>query len=428
MAFQFVRKPVFTPKAQSLKELEIYIGIDFGTTFSKVSLQIGDAEGTRKYSIRFNDQGDEGDYCLPSVLGYDENDKLLVYTDDPEDCGLTPVRYFKYSMIEKGVPREVDDLRGGQTQNDPQRLCSAFYLAHLLRAARRHILEHPAVKGRWSQIRWYVNMGVPVSDFNAKPKPIYDEALNVAWNLSQDESLKAEMAIPQLDEYYSRWIDHSTWSARLNTVPELYAEIIMFLQARTTGTGFYSVIDIGGGTVDMAVFLKRIDEGNEHRIDIYCVSQDVCPLGYELYKNVLDEDIAEKMMYRSYANCLDPAYHQHRNVMQRTFDNEQSLVHFYMGGARKVEFYHGCVDKVDYNYVRGMSAYRGAEECDMLEFMGRSVNLEIRGNHRLLISQMLAQPFEKMPELSGQPWHFKASPLRTAPSLEDLQDHLNGPL
>ena len=50
-AFDFSpQKRVWQPNQTIKRDLEIYIGIDFGTTFSKVSFQVGDLEGSTKYS------------------------------------------------------------------------------------------------------------------------------------------------------------------------------------------------------------------------------------------------------------------------------------------------------------------------------------------------------------------------------------------
>lgn len=433
MAFHFSKKTVERPAFASMpveeavgKVAEIYIGIDFGTTFTKVSFQVGAREGATKYSIRFSPGQSEEAYCLPSKLGYDKHTDELVFTQSPESMGVDEVKYFKYSMIEKGVPRHRDLDKRTALKNDPQRLCSAFYLAHLIRSIRQKILAHPAVKGRFESHRWYINMGVPVSDFNAKPKPIYDEALNVAWQLADGDVLSERTGLTMLDALYSKGVNHSTWSDRLNTVPELYAELIMFLQDKAVDTGFYTVVDIGGGTVDLAVFFKRIDMFSKN-IDIYCVAQDVCPLGYEMYRTVLGQDEAYKRMYRSYGALIDAAYQHNHREMKKVKERHGLLTHFFMGGARNVRFYHDVVANMSQVHCNSWICYPGSCEDDMVRFMRGKGNLDVNDNPRLLISQMLAQPYEKMPELSGQPWHFNSRPIhRATPTLAELQDSLYG--
>ena len=433
MAFVFKRSTSIRSAAVSTakdsvpeKVAEIYVGIDFGTTFTKVSFQVGAREGATKYSIRYSMSPSEDAYCIPSKLGYAKNSDELVFVQGEFQDDIDEVKYFKYSMIEKGVPRHRDLDRRPALKNDPQRLCSAFYLAHLLKDIKSRVQEHYAVKGRYAALRWYVNMGVPVSDFNAKPKPIYDEALNVAWHLAENEVLLPRMDLGHLDSLYSSWIDHSTWSGRLNTVPELYAEIIMFLQDKSVDKGFYSVIDIGGGTVDLAVFFKRIDRYTQH-VEISCVAQDVCPLGYEMYRKVLGQEGACRRMRASYGTLMDAAYQHQRNEMKRVQENGGRLVHFYMGGARSVQFYHDAVAEMVGVHQGVWSCYPGSADGDMVAFMKGKSNLEVDDNPRLLISQMLAQPFEKMPELSGKPWNFNKRPMyRGSPTLAELQDSLYG--
>ena len=427
-AFDFSpQKRVWQPNQTMKRDLEIYIGIDFGTTFSKVSFQVGDLEGSTKHSIKFGNKGVEEDYCLPSVLGYDPNSKELIFTQSPETMsGVVPVKYFKYSMIERGVPRDIDDLKEGRAFNDPQRLCSAFYLGHLIRKVKNVILEHRAVKDRYKSIRWYINMGVPVSDFAAKPKPIYDEALNVAWQLSELDELAQRCSIQALDEFYNKWLDHSTWSARLNTVPELYAEIIMFLQAKTTDSGFYGVVDIGGGTMDLALFKKRIDMYTR-QTEIYCVAQDVSPIGYEMYRILNNQKEAEKRIRVSYCDSLEKGRNNHRREMEILFDRSGFLELFFMGGARNVKIYHEVIQRADQGYVKIWKGYPGCSESNILNFMRGQFSLEVKGSSRLIISQMLAQPFEKMPQLVGQEWNKGVRINGPIPSLQDLQDNLYGP-
>ncbi len=425
MAFIFRKKPVQQPVKKQHGPIEVYVGVDFGTTFTKVSYQIGDREGTIKYSLRFANDGCETDYCLPSVLGYDSEHECLIFIDDPDDCEFEVIRYFKYSMIQKNVPRSKSFI-GYNLNNDPQRLCSAFYIAHVLKLATQFIAQHLPYERQDREIRWYINMGVPVSDCAAKPKPIYDEALNVAWQLVESGVLRDEMKLVELDRFYSQWIDHSRWSNRLNTVPELYAEIIMFLQDRTVDTGFYSVIDIGGGTVDLAVFFKRIDVYT-HRVEIMCVAQDVCPLGFEMYKSVIAADEARMRLQISYGSMICHAYDTYRTNMLRVKESKRHLIHFYMGGARNVSFYHECVDDMIKVHKDTMSCYPGSVNQDMVIYMRNKVELDVDDNHRLLISQMLAQPFEKMPELTGQAWNLeKTPPQKNAPPPEDLMLSIYG--
>ncbi len=301
-----------------------------------------------------------------------------------------------------------------------------FYIAHVIKLSKEVVVRHLPKERGDAEIKWYINMGVPVSDFAAKPKPVYDEVLNVAWKLVEIDVLSDEMSLEMIDRFYSQWIDHSTWSNRLNTVPELYAEIIMFLQDKTVDTGFYSIVDIGGGTVDLAVFFKRIDIYT-NQIEISCVAQDVCPIGYEMYQHVYTKDEAQKKCCSSYGHMISRSYHNYRSDMQKVKDNRCKLIHFYMGGARNVPFYHSAIEGMWLVHERAWSCYPGSMVQDMVKYMRGRAYLDVDDNPRLLISQMLAQPFEKMPELKGQAWNYEREPHRVnAPSAEDVMLDIYG--
>ena len=177
--------------------------------------------------------------------------------------------------------------------------------------------------------------------------------------------------------------------------------------------------------MDLAIFMKRIDM-YKHKSDIYCVAQDVCPLGYEMYRLAHDPKEANKRIRLYYAECLERGRQNHRLEMQKLFKKGGLLEQFYMGGARNVPVYHDIIKETDDDYVNSWIQYPGCTEKSILDFMRGSFNLEVSRNSRLVISQMLAQPFEKMPPLVGQEWNKGVRCQGKTPSLQDLQDHLYG--
>ena len=98
-----------------------------------------------------------------------------------------------------------------------------------------------------------------------------------------------------------------------------------------------------------------------------------------------------------------------------------------MGGARNVKIYHEVIQRADQGYVKIWKGYPGCSESNILNFMRGQFSLEVMGNSRLIISQMLAQPFEKIPQLVGQEWNKGVRINGPIPSLQDLQDSLYGP-
>ena len=76
-----------------------------------------------------------------------------------------------------------------------------------------------------------------------------------------------------------------------------------------------------------------------------------------------------------------------------------------MGGARSIEFYRASIE-----YMKKVQERAGIpffKDSDVFDYIGRNTRLEIRNDQRLVISQMLAQPFEMIPEIDNMPWNLK---------------------
>ena len=58
-------------------------------------------------------------------------------------------------------------------------------------------------------------------------------------------------------------------------------------------------------------------------------------------------------------------------------------------------------------YVTVQSLIDGIKDDDVFDYVGRNTRLEIRNDQRLVISQMLAQPYEMIPEIDKMPWDLK---------------------
>jgi len=427
-AFGF--KGGFKPATRLAITPEVYLGIDFGTTFTKVSYRLGTV-GAKVHSVSFLKPGDrfrgEENHCMPSKVWLDPNDGGSLVFDAAPDPRLQEVRYFKYGMIERRILEEQSvDFPTEKLKNDVMRLCSAFYLANLIYEVKEKIsAQNPNVFNTYNEdeIRWYVNMGVPVSDCDSEQKSVYDEVLNVAWEIAGDD-VSACMGLQFLDGLYERFKDCR--SHRLKTVPELFAESLMIWQGTRFGTGFYTVIDIGGGTADIAVFYKKIDMFSDE-VRIMCIAQDVKPIGYEMLLQK-GREASKDEFCRSYAGSFTDAHDKFQSEMRACAQNHQKHSCFFMGGARQVAFYHECVQDVcsAHNEVFFLQTEE-VKEDDMIDLMDDRSNVEIPDNPRLFISQMLCQPYELIPPLDGLPWHFtQNSWAGSSTSPEEVQEQIYG--
>ena len=239
-----------------VQKTSVYIGLDFGTTFTKAAYEIAPSNVHIKYSVRFGKSDKNEDYYLPSVLFFDSKAQKLKIFDPDENC--EEIRYFKYNMIS-------DALKKNEILNDPsvvtksvkEELCSVFFLSYVIYLIRNAVYQNFSNTKDDDNTSWYINMGVPLEAHkNDKRASLYKNVLEVAYLFEKKYHGQTEIDIHELDAFY---IEHNKESnPNINTLPEIYAEVLLYQQYLNTPAGFYTVVDIGGGTEDIATFPEDV--------------------------------------------------------------------------------------------------------------------------------------------------------------------------
>ena len=247
-------------------------------------------------------------------------------------------------------------------------------------------------------------MGTPLRDPNleAEKNNIYKEILNVGYEFSKEMNECKEIILDDFDNFYKG--KKEIINNNLHTYPELFAEINLYHKDPNTPEGFYSIIDVGGGTVDMALFFKRYVNG---RNEANCVSKDVVPYGFELLiekvlNNKFDKDdfnnypiqgLKGKTIIKfsddisvdvsRFYDEFKAKYGQYFNFAEKYFDEEfkkNSFVkYFIFGGGKEIKLYHLAMEEINKAKIK-----------ERIFIKKSDYQIE---NDRLVISQMLAQPF-----------------------------------
>jgi len=401
------------------KNIDINIGLDFGTSFSKVCF----AERKTFNFVKF-----EKDEFKSSVVYFDKK-TLILYYNKPKECyNIEEIKYFKYSMIDEDLPKSKN-LGNLKYDVKPEILCSIFFLACLIKESKDYTFKYYNKVIGDIEINWYITMGVPIDNYDNKNHKLYDRLLILADKLN---SVLKEDSI-SFEELYKYYLDNENIKipefkeSKLNTVPELYAESLSFLQNNNVMEGIYLLVDIGGGTVDMAIMFKEAH--NKFSI----VSKDIKPLGIEIVTNNIITDISKNELVKlylknnynlsSYTYILEEKEKYYKNSFNTAYatiiakglkengiwknDIEQALIKkkgvieiYICGGGAKHKWYEDGIWQ---------------KNIDLYKLLAIGLKLEIKPvekllpkeiNHRLLIAYTLAQPVENIPDLLGFPWHF----------------------
>ena len=453
-----IQRSTESASKRRIQKSSVYIGLDFGTTFTKAAYEIAPSNVHTKYSIKFGSGNTAKDYYLPSVLYFDPATRKLSICNNAEK--LTEIRYFKYNMIS-------DALQKNKTINDPQivtrtpkdQLCCVFFLSYVIHTVREAVNKSFSNTVLNENTSWYINMGVPLEAHKDDARALlYKKVLELAYLFDQRYHGQTEIGIHELDEFFEEHKGES--NPCMNILPEIYAEVLLYQQYLNTPAGFYTVVDIGGGTEDIATFLKTTDRFGEK---VECLAQNVIGYGYDSISEKIVNSITKTSVQRAksfmnkkinfnnetelqentprevnydalldarkqcrtlFGTCVQRARKTREDILQQTVSARLPMHVFVMGGARDVEFYRSSIEFMK-------KAQEGAgipffKDADVFDYVGRNTRLEIRNDQRLVISQMLAQPYEMIPEIDKMPWDLKEQDVTSkGPSWLDLYARQN---
>jgi hypothetical protein len=395
--------------------LSITIGIDFGASYSKVCFN----ENKQVNTILF----DSSEY-KPSVLYYNHKSKVIYYINPESETNIEQIKYFKYSMIDNSLPRSKY-LAGEQLYTFPETLCSIFYIACIIKESKAYIIQSYKKRNINFVPDWGITMGVPIDNYKNENKSLYDKILHIAIKLS-DMLSNNFIDLRELNNFYHENVDIKIprfQESPFNTLSELYAECLSFLQDRNVPLGVYAVVDIGGATVDMAVIYK--ESANKFSI----VAKDIQPLGIEivisniirqntsrkrvrecLYKYIINPDYIDTTVEHSYFEWVRMMFAKLAVEIKNKYSARDVLVKkngilkiILCGGGANYKWYENCILSNKENLFRALDiGYR-------LEIIPLRKLLDASGinNHRLLIAKGLAQRVEDIPVIENFPWHFQ---------------------
>ena len=379
---------------------QIFIGIDFGTSFTKVSYSSAPTQIQQIQTVKW----DNDDFFKATIL-YIKNSCL--YFDKPEgDC--QEVRYFKYSIIEKKLTNNRCS-----TSNSFEELCCVFFLAHLIKKSLQYVCSKLEVNSE--NVKVCINMGVPLENFyeeNKKNKGKYQEILNKAVCLAGGCYLNVQfpsnqVLIKSLDEIYSELEKREIkLKYTVSVFPELAAEILLYHKSPSIPEGYFIIVDIGGGTVDIALFEKE-KNANNNQFNIYCHEQKVLPIGVEILTSIKTDSgkVTEiRCLFEEEFSRMVLTSYKYFKVNNKNLDK---INIFFLGGGCSNEWYSRNIQDTrlrlssanipPFNYSRSIE-----------EFINNDSSL-LQKNQRLIISQMLAKHPDDIDTVKGYPDFYRVT-------------------
>lgn len=134
------------------------------------------------------------------------------------------------------------------------------------------------------------------------------------------------------------------------------------------------------------------------------------------------EDAVHKFELAVGGHCLDCVRRKMWSTVQSQMEHGHDFSLFMLGGGRDVQLYHDVIWHM--SAALKAAGFLEKTNCDILDYVRQIDRFEEKENSRVLISQMLAQPFNEIPKLDGSFWKLSQLMNHDIPDTFDIQARL----
>jgi hypothetical protein len=282
---------------EGLEELYLNLGIDFGTSFTKVCFR--DVARNCSEVVTFTDDAAcLRDALLPTTIGILPDGTLIAGLTasewEPYQSKVkTTIEFIKMRLAGLDLAQGKESWRLDQLPELDQpemveNLC-AYYLSRVINRTQNWIRWNKPELSINQRIEWSANVGVPVAYCDSPAIARFERVLSLAWLLSnepQTEWFTLESLTTQMNRLRTRL--EPADSLLCYAIPEIAAEAWSFFNSREADDGFYVFFDIGDGTMDGTAFYYCRDEG-EPKVDFYAAQVE--PLGVTAFSQLLAQEL-----------------------------------------------------------------------------------------------------------------------------------------
>lgn len=260
-------EPASSPGSQ-LRPVAINLGIDFGTSFTKVCFRDVATEESGVVAIG----ADEA--VVASVVAIAQTGRLSLGAEAAPSVKVR-VPYLKMRLAGAPIGNALPAVHGiDLNASGAIKALSAWLLATVIARSQAWVALNQSERLKGRRVVWSANVGVPVEHYDSPILKTFEEVLGVAWLWARD-------AIPETLQQATGTYDDDAAGldgemSDFHAVAEIAAAVQSFVMSREAQEGIYVYFDIGGGTVDGVAF-NYLNRQGERRINFY--SGKVAPLG-----------------------------------------------------------------------------------------------------------------------------------------------------
>ncbi len=279
------------------RALRIHLGIDFGTSYSKVVWKSSSFETC--YPVRFGkNENNLEDYLIPSMVAFENGCLKAGLSALTAEEKSHKISNFKVCLACETAEQKSCEIKNCSLANwsnadfpadakgREARFVTAYFLGRLIRRAKSKIIEDLESQGvnPETDIRWSATLAVP-DKFMEQPSITagFRNVLESAWLMS--EFFAEKSGLKSIGAFFECYLAACDLTAEIRSGgkslgcslhSEVGAEVASITLSPTSEEGLYAFVDVGAGTVDASVF--RFFRG-EYQTSHVVYAADVFNLG-----------------------------------------------------------------------------------------------------------------------------------------------------
>jgi len=331
------------------EELHFILGLDFGTSSTKMIVRLPYEAGQPTIAIPAPETCRSGDhpYLWQTVLWLTKDGTFHPW---PER-GATVLNSLKQGLIQGRSDEKVSNV--GASTSVTRAQAGAAYLALAIRYARGWLLRNRPNLFRGRKAVWFVNIGMPTASHDdpsiVKPYRCMGAAALLLAGIDSPVTVQATQRF--LDDPHVIGAAASEEAAEemgVVVVPETAAEMTGFAKSTRSAPGLYLLVDVGALTLDACMFhhIQRPVGENGYAF----MAAAVRPLGVESFHWFLSEGKTESDFKRQCDRTLRAVVwdtKKRRDIYDECWRPGNDLPVFLAGGGATHDVHRDIVETLD---------------------------------------------------------------------------------
>ena len=247
------------------KSVDVIIGLDFGTRFSKVCYRVLD--GSRPAVVVLDVNGQKAS-IIESTLWIDPLKHFVTTVPGGRRERALPLCFLKMLLMRSAEALDQPVLELGFMKPPGKRVpaLSAFLVSQLIRRSMLSILSSDAARLDGKKIRWSLNLSIPAQHADDGLRPVFRDvgAVGLKWAVDALGGERGGLITPTVEKICEKYEQDRSLAAEsqdVSVIPEIVAALHHFIRRAQTPEGVHGFVDIGAGTVDACIF--RISHHDE---------------------------------------------------------------------------------------------------------------------------------------------------------------------